>query len=414
MIQFVRTVLLYVSCVVCSWVEKIWKWAIAISHLIIIVARKALNGTTKNAMKIGKLNMTKDPTYRIVTDEPTRSEKFTKYRKQWDLRSEPQLCAGDFPIHLDIETVATCDLKCGSSLSNPTGFCQTWTHEHVRKLGFGEGAHKKGMMEPRKFYQLVDAAKKVGVLSVKLNFRGEPSLHPEILEFVEHCSALGFVDIMMNTNGNGGARKDPELFYKLVKAGITSLNFSVDADNQPMYTKQRVGGDWRVLTNSVRSAVIARDLGLGHPDLRIRASAVRTALNRHTIDAGYFEDFWVKDMGVDWVSVSECYFPGGTSHEWQAMQWEQATAEEFQCVDPFRRMVVTWDLKHTLPCCQGFTLGVDGGDMWKYTDETQLWNCWESPHLHKLRNSHKFRTWDKDQPMCQSCPLTKKPKRLEV
>ena len=36
-------------------------------------------------------------------------------------------------------------------------------------------------------------------------------------------------------------------------------------------------------------------------------------------------------------------------------------AAEFQCSDPFRRMVVTWDGRHTMPCCQGFTLEIDGG-----------------------------------------------------
>ena len=55
------------------------------------------------------------------------------------------------------------------------------------------------------------------------------------------------------------------------------------------------------------------------------------------------------------------YFPAGTQHHWQAAHWRQMTAAEFQCPDPFRRMVVTWDGRHTMPCCQGFTLEIDGG-----------------------------------------------------
>jgi MoaA/NifB/PqqE/SkfB family radical SAM enzyme len=357
--------------------------------------------------------MSKDPTF--SGKDPGRSNAYEDYRRAWDMRGVT-FEADTHPIHLDIETVATCDLKCGSSLSDPTGFCQIWTHEHVRKLGFGEGAYKRGMMDPRKFYQLADAAKKIGVKSVKLNYRGEPTLHPEIIEFVKYLSDLGFQDIMMNTNGNGGARRDPELFVKLVKAGITSLNFSVDAADASTYHKQRVGGDWTLLLNSVRSAVLAKDMGFGSKDLKVRASAVRTSLNMDAIDSGDLHKFWREQIGVDWVSVSECYFPAGSGHDWVAVTWEPVTAEDYQCADPFRRMVITWDLKHTLPCCQGFTLEWEGGEVFKYSDEHALYNAWNSNRFDLLRDAHKYKYWDKDDrfKMCQNCPLTKKPVRYVV
>ena len=59
----------------------------------------------------------------------------------------------------------------------------------------------------------------MGVSSIKLNYRGEPSLHPEIVSFVSQAADHGFPDIMMNTNGNGGARTRPELFAELVGSG---------------------------------------------------------------------------------------------------------------------------------------------------------------------------------------------------
>src|SRR5205809_914693 len=83
-------------------------------------------------------------------------------------------------------------------------------------------------------------------------------------------------DIMMNTNGNGGARKNPELFAQLVEAGITDLMFSVDACDPDSYHRQRVGGKWEILLHSVRSATKARAEGKGAEDCRIRASVVRT------------------------------------------------------------------------------------------------------------------------------------------
>ena len=159
-------------------------------------------------------------------------------------------------------------------------------------------------------------------------------MHPRIVSFVREAAALGFPDIMMNTNGNGGARKNPELFAQLVEAGITDLMFSVDACDPDSYHRQRVGGKWEILLNSVRSAVKARAEGKGAPDCRIRASVVRTHVNAEAVDSGRMEEFWRDKMGVDWMSISECYFPAGTQHHWKAAHWRQMSADQFHVLRP--------------------------------------------------------------------------------
>ena len=168
-------------------------------------------------------------------------------------------------------------------------------------------------MDPVLYGRLIQQCADMGVSSIKLNYRGEPSLHPRIVSFVREAAGLGFPDIMMNTNGNGLARKQPDLFAQIVEAGITDLMFSVDACDPETYHRQRVGGNWEMLLNSVRSAVRARAEGKGAPDCRIRASVVRTHLNAEAVDSGRMEEFWKGKMGVDWMSISECYFPAGTA-----------------------------------------------------------------------------------------------------
>jgi hypothetical protein len=159
--------------------------------------------------------------------------------------------------------------------------------------------------------------------------------------------------------------------------------------------------------------VEARAAGKGVPDCRIRASVVRTKLNAQDVDSGRMEAFWRDELGVDWMSVSECYFPAGSEHQWQAAKWRQLTAQEFQCSDPFRRMVITWDGKHTMPCCQGFTLEIDGGPVVPNGQDPALRikETWTSPNFERLRKSHRDRTWDKDgpegEPICRACAVTK-------
>jgi len=356
----------------------------------------------------------KDPTFRLLGAAPTRSERYEAYRREWDRRSEA-MDGGTHPVHVDLETVAVCDLRCGSSEDDPQGFCQIWTHEHIRTQGFEQYTYQKGYMDPNLYGRLLQQCADLGVASIKLNYRGEPSLHPEIVPFVRRAAELGFPDIMMNTNGNGRARKNPDLFAQLIEAGITDLMFSVDACDPETYLRQRVGGDWDVLRHSVRSAVRTRAEGKGAPDCRIRASVVRTHLNARDVDSGRMEEFWKGEMGVDWMSVSECYFPAGQEHHWKAAHWRQMTAAEFQCPDPFRRMVVTWDGRHTMPCCQGFTLEIDGGPVVAGDGRPtkSLGEVWASSNFERLRRAHREKTWDRagagGEPICQSCAVTKLP-----
>ena len=121
-------------------------------------------------------------------------------------------------------------------------------------------------------------------------------------------------------------------------------------------------------------------------------------------------------MGVDWTSVSECYFPAGAEHHWKAADWRQMDAAEFQCWDSFRRMVVTWDGKHTMPCCQGFTLEIDGGSV--VGGSAGVRDVWASQNFERIRKAHRERTWDRagseGESICQSCAVTKVPTPFEV
>jgi len=363
--------------------------------------------------------MSKDPTFRVLMSAPARSERYEEYRREWD-RRESEADPSDHPVHVDIETVAVCDLRCGSSEEDPQGFCQIWTHEHIRTQGMDEYTYQRGYMDPVLYGRLIQQCADMGTSSIKLNYRGEPSMHPRIVSFVRTASELGFPDIMMNTNGNGLARKQPDLFAKIVEAGITDLMFSVDACDPETYQRQRVGGNWEVLLNSVRGAVRARAEGKGTADCRIRASVVRTYLNAEAVDSGRMEEFWKGKLAVDWISISECYFPAGTQHHWKAAHWRQMNAQEFQCADPFRRMVVTWDGRHSMPCCQGFTLEIDGGPVVANAGAPlrSLEDVWSCANFERLRAAHRNRTWDRPgqagEPICRSCAVTKMPTRLSV
>lgn len=349
-----------------------------------------------------------DSTFKILKETDLRSTEYQCYRKEWERRGK-ELDPSLAPLHLDLEVSCICDLRCGSSEEDPKGFCNVWAFETVRTQGFKDKTYRAGLMNPVLFYRLLHDAADLGVRSVKLNFRGEPTLHPEILNFVYEAHGL-FDDVMINTNGNGGARKDPLLFGQLVYNGVTNLMFSVDACDEVTYLKQRRGGDWQLLLQSVKSAIAAKKYA-ANSDCRIRASVVRTQLNKDDVDSGRMQDFWVGEVGVDWLSVSECYPIDGQINPWMASEWCLMTAEEFQCSDPFRRMIITWDGLRTFFCCHSYSGEIDGGPVISGEADAIL-QAWHSPIANKLRNSHIARTWYKDQPICTRCPLRYKPTQI--
>jgi hypothetical protein len=83
-------------------------------------------------------------------------------------------------------------------------------------------------------------------------------------------------------------------------------------------------------------------------------------------------------------------------------------------------MVITWDGKHTMPCCQGFTLEIDGGPV--VSDEesrpVSIQEAWTSANFNRLRKSHRDRTWDRPGPsgesICRACAVTKTPTPLKI
>ena len=59
--------------------------------------------------------MSKDPTFRVLGGLPSRSERYEAYRREWDRREAAQ-DPSDHPVHVDLESVAVCDLRCGSQV----------------------------------------------------------------------------------------------------------------------------------------------------------------------------------------------------------------------------------------------------------------------------------------------------------
>ena len=66
------------------------------------------------------------------------------------------------------------------------------------------------------FYKkIIDTAAELEIPSVKLNWRGEPLLHPKLHKFIKYAKNKGILDVSINTNAtNLNEKKTIELMNK--------------------------------------------------------------------------------------------------------------------------------------------------------------------------------------------------------
>lgn len=148
---------------------------------------------------------------------------YKEYRKAW---GEADKITPDIPLNIDIELSSACNLKCK--------FC--YQANKAWKI-------KRQFMPYEIARDIIDEAQAIGVPAIKLNWRGEPALHPKFSEIVKYAQGK-FHDVIINTNGN---------FTDAAISGLlcaTRVIVSVDSFNMGSYLSQRVGGVYRdVMTN---------------------------------------------------------------------------------------------------------------------------------------------------------------------
>lgn len=153
--------------------------------------------------------------------------RYKAYRFRWWLA---QYWTPRAPIHLDIEINSTCNLRCP--------ICHQSDEPRVYDL--------KHMKRADVLVRLTEA-KRIGVLSIKLNWRGESLVHPDFWDILQYALDLDFVDILINTNLSV-EMTEPQI--KLL-AQVPSIKVSIDSVIN--YAKARRGGDLRlVMYNIVR------------------------------------------------------------------------------------------------------------------------------------------------------------------
>ena len=298
-----------------------------------------------------------------------RDLSFLIYRIKWNLGGKNKILFS-FPAHIDIEINSNCNYRCV--------FCPH---------GTGEMRNDLPMMGFEMAKRILDELVKNGTYSIKLNWRGEPALHPQLAEIVAYAKKVGIKEVQINTNG---CLYDEEKIRKLILSGIDRVIFSLDATTEEVYSKIRIGGDFNRVVNNIKTfSRIRKELNRTKPFLRVQM--VRTEMNKHQVDD--YRRIW-KDI-VDDIRISDVTDRGQGDN---LKVGDQISNGRVCCPQPWQRMMIACD-GDVLMCCTDWFKKYPLGNI----NEKSLKEIWKSEKLNKVRR--KLKKLEYDFEPCEHCWL---------
>ena len=130
-------------------------------------------------------------------------------RTRWHVYPRFRMLTG-FPDHVDIETCSACNMRCP--------MCFTITDAYKTNVNLA-------VMRFDLFKKIVDECVENGAFSIRLSWRGEPTLNPRFVQMARYAKMAGIKDVSSLTNL---LRLTPEMFEELVDVQMDWLTISFD------------------------------------------------------------------------------------------------------------------------------------------------------------------------------------------
>ncbi|MBM4134787.1 MAG: radical SAM protein [Nitrospira sp.] len=252
-----------------------------------------------------------------VFDSREADPRFREYRRRW-IEEPASFTTGPFPIHLDVESTGVCNLRCP--------FCATTTKTW--------GPDAPGYMKLDLFRRIIDEGAAEGLCSIKLSFRGEPTLHPHLSEMVTYAKQKHILDVYFNTNAT---LLTETLVHQLIDAGLDRISISFEGITKEAYELYRAGAKYEKVIENVQRLRKIRDVrGLGYPQIRMQTvmlPELRDLFERYV-------EFW--KPWADEVAYLDARREGPHDDH-------RGLRSEWACPFLWQRMTILWD-GTVLPC----------------------------------------------------------------
>lgn len=259
--------------------------------------------------------------------------------------------AGQYPDHVDLELSAVCNMKCPMCYTVTDAFKDSVPHVN---------------MDFDLFRKIVDELAAHGVYSIRLSWRGEPTLNRHFIDCVRYAKTRGIKEVDSLTNA---LRLTPAMFEELVELGMDWLTISFDGTGET-YEKIRKPAKYGEMVAKIREfGAIKRRKRSVKPVVRIQGVWPAIKDDPET----YFATF---EPIVDEVSVNTLL---DYLHTDEAIQY----LPNFTCPVPFQRLVIGSDGRAFM--CINDELGrVPIGDA-RLQSVAEIWN---GEPMRRVRETH--------------------------
>jgi radical SAM protein with 4Fe4S-binding SPASM domain len=291
-----------------------------------------------------------------------KDAEYQEYRRSW-LENPANFIVRDFPLHLDVEITSRCNLRCT--------FCD--------KLPL-LSKDQQGDMSLAQYKKIIDEGRAGRLWGLKLSYRGESLLHPDVVEMVAYAKANGVLDIYFNTNG---MLLSESLSLQLMDAGLDRISLSVEGTDPVAFERERRGANFhRILQNLDRLMSLRTQKGYAHP--RVRVQTVR------------FPDLDLEDYRRFWLN--HCDEVAAVDYKDSTNRVKGLECRDWACPQLWQRMTIEWT-GAIMPCNNDDYRRLCVGNV----KERSLAACWRDPLVQRARELHQ-RGQSHRVEACDGCP----------
>lgn len=284
--------------------------------------------------------------------------------------------AAEFPLHLDIEISALCNMKCP--------MCFTVTEDYKRNI-------KKDFMDLPLFKKIIDEAARYKLYSIRISHRGESFMHPEVVDFIAYAKKSGIKEVASLSNI---LALTPELFRQSMKAGLDWLTISFDGLGKT-YEDIRKPAKFDEAVRKIREYKKIKDAAKSiKPVIKIQSvwPAIKECADEYVELFGPYVDTISSNPLIDYLhndNPKQIEYWGG-----------------FDCPTPYQRLTILFN--GLVPYCHNdeFATFIVGD-----INRDTIYNIWNGADMARIRKIHRDHKGVELLSACKHCFM---PRRVKL
>lgn len=282
-------------------------------------------------------------------------EPYNTYRQKWKQACGRELVT-EFPLYLQFELTPHCNLACPSCIHG----VETLKSGYVKvpnTLDFGK---------------VIEEAASYGCPSIAFHNNNEPLLVRDVEDKIKMARSAGFIDLIMTTNAT---LLNAERAERLLDAGLTKINFSIDALTEETYRVNRKNGDFKTVTSNIMAFLDLKK----RKNYELPITRATFVINRNNYqEADGFREYW-KDK-VDLVEFQNFQAIEGYTEPLCPPGFEKF--DGFECSYPWQQVVIRAN-GDVLPCCSFYGADIVLGNVAR----NSIHELWHGPVMTALRET---------------------------